>query len=325
MRKAVASLCFILAVAIPATSRAVDLDDVIGMLEAGVSEDAISRLIQEEDAVFNLDSDDLIDLKNAGASDDLIEDMLERSVDWKTDRTGYDHGGYDAYVSISYGFDPFDYYFMTWPYYYSYMAPFRFAPAWWYYGGPCAWYWCDDWGYRTCGYYNERWGGRVVWSRGYRDTRYHRPSQDYKIRTAAYRAEKDRTAYSVAPRGNSKSHRSWDRHGRIESRPRPGYSERSSRPEKGGSEQAPRSRTWGRGDRKSPVGKAVPERAGQAPQVRRPTPPGAPSGGRSDSPRSGYQGGGSRSTPGTAVKPAAPSKPAQSSPTSRPSPGRPAR
>lgn len=159
---------------------AVDMDDVIRMLEAGVGEEVVLKVIDADRTEFILTSDDLIDLKEAGASDWLLEEILDRSVEptrvversYRIVEPSY------SMITIGYVYDPFDYYFITWPYYYAYYSPFRFSWNWWYYGGPVHHHWCDPWGHRV-NYYDGRWGARTIWDRGWRgDARFHVPRYD---------------------------------------------------------------------------------------------------------------------------------------------------
>ena len=218
MGKPLIALAFLaLLSATPAS--AIDLDDVIGMLEADVSEEVILRVIDSEGARFYLTSEDILDLAYAGASDWFLEEMLDRSQRPKrTYHRRYDiYDPYRTYVSIGFVYDPFDYYFATYPYYYAYVSPFHFSWTWWYYGGHYHRHW---WG-PTCWrmrYYDHAWGSRSIWDRGYQDRRYHVPRYDLtekQVRRAVYdrsstsRIKKAR--YDTEPRRSGHSRAVGDR------------------------------------------------------------------------------------------------------------------
>jgi hypothetical protein len=193
---------------------AVDLDDVIGMLEAGVDEEAIFRLIDSEDAVFVVVPEDLIDLKEAGASDDLIEEILDRSVDHprsvRTVRPVYDAG---LHYTIGVVYDPFDYYFVGWPYYYAYVTPFPFSWSWWYYGGPVHHHWCSSWNWRVH-YYDQHWGSRSIWNHGIRNRVNHVPRYDLTEKDLRHYAERSRPEIRPA-RAGAGDRMIRDRSGRV--------------------------------------------------------------------------------------------------------------
>jgi len=159
---------------------AVDLNDILRMLDAGVGEEVVLKVVDSDRTEFTLTSDDLIDLKEAGASDWLLKELLDRSEEpvQVIDRSYRVIEPSYSSLTIGYIYDPFDYYFITWPYYYAYYSPFRFSWNWWYYGGPVHHNWCDPWGHRA-DYYDGRWGARTIWDRGWRgDARYHVPRYD---------------------------------------------------------------------------------------------------------------------------------------------------
>lgn len=247
---------------------AIDLDDVINMLEADVSEDVILRVIDSEGARFYITSEDILDLRYAGASDWFLDEILDRRI--KTSRSQYRHyhvhDPYHHYVSIGIVYDPFDYYFVSWPYYYAYVSPFRFSWTWWYYGGPYHHHWWGPSCWRVR-YYDHSWGSRTIWDRGYRDRRYHVPRYDLsdkqirrvvydrsvssREKTARYEGDRRRTVYD-RPVGDRKTIRSDTREKRT----------RTDRPS--------RDRTsWGRKDRGD-----QPKRSDKPskPQVRTPRP-----------------------------------------------------
>ncbi|MDM7915033.1 MAG: hypothetical protein QUU85_07160, partial [Candidatus Eisenbacteria bacterium] len=173
-----AGLVALLVLLLTAPAWALTLDDVVQMLEANVGEDVILRMIDNEDARFVVTSEDLIDLKNAGASNDFLDEVLDRAIETDgRERVTY-RSVEPAYSSVylSFGYDPFDYYFITWPYYYAYVSPFPSCWNWWYYSAPLYCGWCSPWDYPPIRYYDRHWGTRTIWTRGYENSRYHVPA-----------------------------------------------------------------------------------------------------------------------------------------------------
>lgn len=269
MGKPLIALAFLALLSVTPAS-AIDLDDVIGMLDANVSEEVILRVIDAEGERFYLTSDDVLDLIDAGASDWFLEEMLDRSERPRREH----HGGYDlndpyrTYVTIGLVYDPFDYYFVTWPYYYAYVSPFRFSWTWWYYGGPYHnhWWGPECWRWR---YYDDAWGCRTIWDRGYRDRQYHVPRYDLsekQVRRAVY----DRSAgtETKAVRNNLGLRRNvYDRAGGERKVSRSGARDRRVR-----AEGEPRSNeVWGRKEQRerSRTEPAKPSR----PEIRTQQPP----------------------------------------------------
>ena len=254
----------LLAAFLAAPVLAVGLDDVIQMLDAGVGEEVILKVIDADNEHFVITSEDLIDLKQAGASDWFLKEILDRSE--QSDRNWEDsyhsiEPYYPSYGSMRLIYDPFDYYFVYWPYYYSYVSPFRFCWNWWYYGGPVHRSWCNSWGHRVT-YYDRCWGTRTVWNRGYRDARYHVPRYEA---AAEHRALYNRPVHSETVRPDGARSRSWERQPTTD-RPR-----HVTVRERGTSREAPsRSPVWGRTGGREANPPARPERR---PEVRSQTPP----------------------------------------------------
>lgn len=63
------------------------VDQVIAMLEAGISEDLILARLHKENKSFDLTADDMIRLKKAKASDSLLKTMMDERADAKTSAT----------------------------------------------------------------------------------------------------------------------------------------------------------------------------------------------------------------------------------------------
>lgn len=169
----------ILTLSAAAAARAMDVDDVIGMLQAGIGEDVILKALDASEDTLFLTSEDLVDLKDAGASDWFLDELLSREEQpssYPTRSYGSYYYPMPGYYSIGLVYDPFDYYFACYPYYYAYLAPLSFSWNWWYYGGPYHGSWCEPYhGYRVS-YYASRWGTRSIWDRGFQSVRYHVPS-----------------------------------------------------------------------------------------------------------------------------------------------------
>jgi hypothetical protein len=177
-----------------AVAHAMDTDDVIGMIGAGIGEDVILKAVDASGDQLVITPDDLVTLKDAGASDWFLDEILDRGrtshssglSDTYGGRYGYgDNYGdsyYDlyrptrTYITLGLVYDPFDYYFAGYPYYYAYVAPFSFTWNWWYWGGPYHRTWCAPFGGDRIHHYYANWGTRTIWDRGYRPVRNHVPS-----------------------------------------------------------------------------------------------------------------------------------------------------
>jgi hypothetical protein len=102
--------------------RAVSVDDVIRMTEAGVGRDVIIRQIEVTRTRFELTPTDIIHLKKAGVDDKVLEVMVETEAY----RRHFNDG--------EFGYDPYDYgfnYYSQWypvsthyPYIYHSMYPY---------------------------------------------------------------------------------------------------------------------------------------------------------------------------------------------------------
>ncbi|MBD3161881.1 MAG: hypothetical protein GF346_06345 [Candidatus Eisenbacteria bacterium] len=280
MRRSIVGLAiFSLLAAVPAA--AVSFDDVLRMLDADVSEDVILKVVDAERSRFVLSTDEILDLRYVGASDWFIDEMVERSVAPTRNRSYsvYDYN-HPTYVSIGLVYDPFDYYFVTWPYYYAYVSPFRFSWTWWYYGGPIHTHWCHPHGWRTV-YYDRHWGPRSVWSRGYRRDpvrqvpRY--TASEKELRRAVYDRTKGNPTKVVRTQGRT----SRSVYGRPSAsgveRPVRRYDNRPSRVPSSPRREA----VWGRSDRprrsdspnRPSVSPSRPQRGGSSapPRVERPS------------------------------------------------------
>ncbi len=172
-------VAFSLALAFAAPASAIDMEDVFRMVDASVDEEVILKAIDADGEALDLYPEDLIALSDMGSSDWFLKELIDRSRDRRSEV--YREQTYRviepsySYVSIGLVYDPFDYYFACWPYYYAYVSPFRFSWNWWYYGGPYHSVWCYPWSYRTV-YYHDAWGPRNIWRRGYHNERYHVPT-----------------------------------------------------------------------------------------------------------------------------------------------------
>ena len=101
--------------------RAMLVEDIINMTEAGVGKDVIIRQIEVTRSRFELDADQIVMLKKAGVDDEVIEAMIETEA-------------YPDYYNWEYGYSPYEYgshYYNQWypvsthyPYIYQYMYPY---------------------------------------------------------------------------------------------------------------------------------------------------------------------------------------------------------
>lgn len=315
-RPLIVALFLALVIALPA--RAIDMEDVFRMVDASVDEEVILKAIDADGESLVIYPEDLITLSDMGASDWFLKELIERSTGRRTriDReTRYRviEPSY-SYVRLGVIYDPFDYYFAHWPYYYAYVSPFSFCWNWWYYGGPYHAVWCHPYSYRTI-YYRDAWGHRSVWKRGgHRDHerhRYHVPSyaspKEERQRVLYHRDARpalvsaegrriDEGTRPLRPVRDDKPIRS-----RLEPRPAPGERER------------PSGTDWGRPERRSerPEGQVVrPERRGDRER------PSAPALKPERSPAK-------ESAPSRSITPAPSRPPSRGSAPARPSPSQP--
>jgi hypothetical protein len=185
LRRALGLVLLVPAVALASPDRALDLDDVLRLHFAGVSDDIIISEVIVTDSVFPLSVDDILRLKEAGASERLIQFLVD------TGRAGGSAGGevaataaddvlyadettYDEeWVNEIVELEPTTTYHVSLNYSY---------PTWWY---DCYWYdywywdfhyypyscsyvthlgaWYPGWyGYRTC-WTPAYWGYRSWW------------------------------------------------------------------------------------------------------------------------------------------------------------------
>jgi len=101
--------------------RALLVEEVIAMTEAGVGKDVIMRQIEVTRSRFELDARQIILLKKAGVDDDVLEAMINTEM-------------YPNYYDREFGYSPYDYsfnYYNHWypvsshyPYIYHYMYPY---------------------------------------------------------------------------------------------------------------------------------------------------------------------------------------------------------
>ncbi len=296
----------LLGLLLAAPALAVDLDDVIRMLEAGVGEEVVLKVIDADRTEFVLTSDDLIDLTEAGASDWLLKELLDRSAEpervvqrsYRVIEPSY------SMFTIGYVYDPFDYYFVAWPYYYAYYSPFRFSRSWWYYGGPVHRQWCGPWGYRVDDY-DGRWGARTIWDRGWRAmARYRVPRYDDGVKETVRNAG-GRPASYHPPGARTQQGGLRSRGGRDEKPTRSGAIEPGRR-----GDRPARAPAWGRPERRT----ESPSRPARTPrsEVRTPAPPRSspPAGSRGEIRQSPPPRASAPSRSGSWSRPSAPSRPA---------------
>jgi len=163
---------------------ALDVQDILRLKQAGVTEETILRVVDDARAVVRLSVDDILDLKDAGCSDEPIRALLDTAerfgpgADEARDPGEYQYGDGEAYRSGNYDpnaydysiydddyetvfgyqyYDPFAYNWYPWPDAYLYWSPFWWGYAGFYYGGS----WCNDWWdpWGPCSYYcDDHWG-----------------------------------------------------------------------------------------------------------------------------------------------------------------------
>jgi len=71
----------LLVIATPLAANEGDIDTLLDLLDAGVSEASIQRYVEKSQLTFQLSAKDLVELKKAGASDTLIEYLQGRDVE----------------------------------------------------------------------------------------------------------------------------------------------------------------------------------------------------------------------------------------------------
>jgi hypothetical protein len=171
MKRLIILAAFALAPTMAGSALAMDVDDVIALLDGGVGEEVILDQVAAENAQFALSTEDILDLRDAGASNDLIQQLIltggkrSSSDDW-TSRY------YGPSVRVRLYYDPFGYNWYAWPYSFSYYYPFDWWDCGFYYAG----WWNHRWwvgrpwhNYYWNHYHWDHWasnqGGRHVWGR----------------------------------------------------------------------------------------------------------------------------------------------------------------
>jgi hypothetical protein len=136
----------------PGSACAITVDDVIELLQNGVGEQVITDQMRADSSEFDLSTQDIIDLTKAGASDDLIREMIRRQDGGTAGDADQAQPDYVPPVSLGFCYDPFGYYWRSWPGSFSYYYPFR----WW------------DSGFYYAGWWSQSWWGAGPWTRYYR-------------------------------------------------------------------------------------------------------------------------------------------------------------
>jgi len=185
------------ALALAGPVRAMDVDDVVVLLQNGVGEQVILAQVAAEGARFALTTDNILDLRKAGSSDDLIRQLIltggdrgsseapgsteSRPDDWTT-------GYYAPSAQAQLYYYPFGYNWYAWPYSFSYYYPFSwwnagfyYAGWWnmgWYAGYPCHDYYWDHYHYD---HYASDGYGRHAWGRGSQGSQGYQASQGGRV------------------------------------------------------------------------------------------------------------------------------------------------
>ncbi|MCE5252405.1 hypothetical protein LLG96_19565 [bacterium] len=102
--------------------RAVTLEEIVKMSQAGVGKDVIISQIGATHSRFRLTSDEIVKLTEAGVNEEIIETMIETGARPEPYGWEYSTGPFDNWVNnwdyYGYGYlHPYDYYY---PYYSSY-------------------------------------------------------------------------------------------------------------------------------------------------------------------------------------------------------------
>lgn len=176
-RSALAGFLLLLVPAFALGGDPMDVDDVLKLLEAGISERVIVAQIEASGSDFDLSTDEIVSLQEQGVGERIIEAMIrsgsdaaiedggEEAIDEQEDQTvvvpahlgfaRYDHAGYVdirlvpwSVPNVSYvyiGYDPWywDPFWWDTPYYVSYHS----YPRWYWGWGAGPWY------YRPYGWY----------------------------------------------------------------------------------------------------------------------------------------------------------------------------
>jgi hypothetical protein len=148
-------------------AKKVDVDVIVDLLKAGVSDTSIERFVERNDYTLQLDKNDLIDLTKAGASDELVQflqerdgrvtqeeptqeiesrdenpdDQADKAEEPQTKEKEYDDdSGGSSHVYWSFGIG-FGYPYYGYPYYASFYYPGYYYPAYPIYAPyPCHYY-----------------------------------------------------------------------------------------------------------------------------------------------------------------------------------------
>ena len=196
-------LCLGLAVVGSAPSaRAMTAPEIVRLLDAGIGEAVILDQVRVEGIDARLSSEEILSLKQAGASDDFLRALIRAGSESASTRgeVTASRGELEDEWTESYRspiqrveiyYDPFGYYWYSWPAAYAYYDPFRWLDCGFYYAG-----WWDHrwWRYGPyCDHYRGlywHWEhprpdpsrvdrGRHSWTRASRDEhpRIHRPAE----------------------------------------------------------------------------------------------------------------------------------------------------
>ncbi|MCK4305999.1 MAG: hypothetical protein KAY24_17300 [Candidatus Eisenbacteria sp.] len=137
-------------------AQALNIDDIIRLKLAGVGEETILRVVEDEGAVFYLSVENILDLKDVGSSDEFIRALMDtrnETGDSPQKETSYNYESYEffddddyATVFIHHYYDPFAYHWYVYPRFYVYYSPFWWTNCGFYFGGHWCWDWWDPWG-----------------------------------------------------------------------------------------------------------------------------------------------------------------------------------
>jgi len=144
-----------------ASDQDTQIDAILRLVDAGISDEVIIKHIQATGFVYDLSADDILELRQKGVTDQVLEAMLDTAIDDSGSKpkqsppSDKEDGYADSHVSVALSagwFSPWYHYPYAWGYYYDpfpayysfYYYPFSFCHSWGYYGS------CSNYYYHNC-------------------------------------------------------------------------------------------------------------------------------------------------------------------------------
>jgi len=202
MKKLLPPLFLVVIFLFSSSLRAITLDEVIALSEAGFEDSTIISILERTDSEFDLITQDLIELKEAGVSEEIITHMLEAEEYYEEEEEYSDRASVDVYHHYDYP---------HWSFYLGYGYPSDYFYSGFYYGWgyPLGWYypydpyWYGYWGcwhgHRYCHYGYDHYyhssykkGKR---RRGFDNYRF--TGKDYSFRTKGKKYRKDKEKWGI--------------------------------------------------------------------------------------------------------------------------------